>query len=310
MGLSLPTDYCHRCHESIADERPTHRGLAFDTCANAGCHNFHDNRALYTDFLLRHAGEPPLLPSPQVSARTPSPPAARPLDAAGADAPPGFELTARELGQWAASAHARGGVSCTGCHAPSGRAFAREVADATCEKCHQAERDGFRRGRHGMRREVGLPDLVVGDARLPMKRDAHEKSVGCTSCHAAHDFDVRRAAVSACVGCHDDEHSRRYEATRHAASWAADPSGRSGASCATCHLPRLTVDGQTRASHAQNDNLRPSDKMARDVCLSCHGLEFSLDAISDAALVARNFDAAPRRHVRSLEMARAHAARQ
>src|SRR5690606_16374861 len=65
MGLSIPQDYCCHCHQDIGKERASHQGLAFDSCANAGCHNFHDNRALYEDYLLRHASEPSIRPSAQ-----------------------------------------------------------------------------------------------------------------------------------------------------------------------------------------------------------------------------------------------------
>ena len=57
MGVTLPTDYCVLCHHDIAEERPSHEGLAFTTCASAGCHRFHDNRALYSDFLIKHAAQ-------------------------------------------------------------------------------------------------------------------------------------------------------------------------------------------------------------------------------------------------------------
>ena len=54
--------------------------------------------------------------------------------------------------------------------------------------------------------------------------------------------------------------------------------------------------------HNQSDNLRPSEKMIRPVCMSCHGLGFSIDALADAALAANNFTGRPRVHVKSLDM--------
>lgn len=47
MGVTLPMDMCVHCHQDIGEERPSHQGMTFDTCASAGCHNFHDNLALY-----------------------------------------------------------------------------------------------------------------------------------------------------------------------------------------------------------------------------------------------------------------------
>jgi len=58
MGVSLPKDYCYHCHENIAEERPSHKDLPYDTCASAGCHNYHDNRALYETFLAENADRP------------------------------------------------------------------------------------------------------------------------------------------------------------------------------------------------------------------------------------------------------------
>jgi len=55
MGVTLPDDYCYHCHQDIETDRPSHQNLAFDSCASAGCHNYHDNRALYEDFLIEHA---------------------------------------------------------------------------------------------------------------------------------------------------------------------------------------------------------------------------------------------------------------
>lgn len=65
--VTLPTDFCVACHsEGNRDvrSRPSHAGLGFETCASSGCHNFHDNKALYEDFLVDHAGEPWLADEP------------------------------------------------------------------------------------------------------------------------------------------------------------------------------------------------------------------------------------------------------
>jgi hypothetical protein len=153
-----------------------------------------------------------------------------------------------------------------------------------------------------MRLAAGLAPLRVGEARAPMKHGAGDRVLGCTSCHGSHAFDTRRAAVDACLGCHDDEHSRAYKGTKHEAAWLADPTGASGASCATCHMPRTGM-AQARIQHNQSDNLRPNEKMAREVCLDCHGLGFTLDALADEALIARNFAGRPARKLDSLEMA-------
>lgn len=59
------------------------------------------------------------------------------------------------------------------------------------------------------------------------------------------------------------------------------------------------------AQHNQSLNLRPNEKMVRSVCMNCHGLGFSLDALADTKLVEKNFSGNPSIHVRSLDMAEA-----
>jgi hypothetical protein len=61
--------------------------------------------------------------------------------------------------------------------------------------------------------------------------------------------------------------------------------------------------GPTRVQHDQNDNLRPAEKMLRSVCMRCHGLSFSMDALADPDMSRRNFNGRPATHVTTLEMA-------
>jgi hypothetical protein len=58
-----------------------------------------------------------------------------------------------------------------------------------------------------------------------------------------------------------------------------------------------------RVQHNQNANLRPNEKMIREVCMNCHGLGFSIDALADSALIEANFRGRPARHIDSIEMA-------
>ncbi len=333
MGVTLPTDLCRTCHDDIASERPSHAGMGFDTCGSSGCHKFHDNRALYTDFLLKHAqdaatkadGRLPQRDFRSLIAELADYPATRyppkPLAAGDADHGRHLAAPAQVMGDWLATSHAQAGVNCSACHeqARDGNTtwLARPGTQA-CSACHDAEIKGFGQGKHGMRLTQELPPIKAGAARLPMRPQAHDKSVSCVSCHAAHRFDVRAAAVDACIGCHDDRHTRAYKASRHYALWqqevrGAAPAG-SGVSCAGCHLPRIefrTQDDVKRmlVQHNQNDVLRPAEKMIRPVCMNCHGLGFSIDALADRALVARNFTGKPARHVRSIDMALADEAR-
>jgi hypothetical protein len=63
--------------------------------------------------------------------------------------------------------------------------------------------------------------------------------------------------------------------------------------------------GQARVvvQHNQNDNLRPNEKMIRSVCMNCHGLRFSIDALADDTLVANNFTGQARTHIESIDWA-------
>ncbi|MBN1237692.1 MAG: cytochrome c3 family protein [Gammaproteobacteria bacterium] len=340
MGLTVPEDFCVLCHAGISDERPTHDGFEFTTCASAGCHNFHDNTALYEDFLLKHAEAPAVVPGGAIPERNfasiaryvetypidayplaaltaadadaPASaqlsPASAPPRGAGASAAAGFDAA---LLEWEASAHAANGVNCTACHAGAGAWSARPGYEA-CGACHAEEAAGFRQGRHGMRGNaaalgVELPPMPVAEARLPMKAEPRDDAVDCGSCHPAHEFDTAFAAVDACLGCHDDEHSLAYPSSPHAEPGSDARAGR--VTCATCHMPRVEKSYEWGAyvhvlvQHNQSDGLRPAEKMIRSVCIECHGLGFSIDALADAELTRRNFDAPPGAHVPSIDLA-------
>ena len=313
MGVTLPGDFCHHCHADVARERPTHQGLSFDTCASSGCHNYHDNRALYEDFLVRHAaGAPDTRPGtvPErkawISRKRLERVTLTPADVeAPAHSAPGL------IDAWAGSAHAAAGVSCGHCHRNGGASWADHPPRQVCRSCHDLEFQGFVGGKHGMRWFVGFDSLSPAQARLPMKPDALSRELQCGTCHDAHAVDVRHAAVDACLSCHADEHSEAYERSPHFRLWRLEASGQgkpgSGVSCATCHLPRerRRVAGAERTvvEHNQNANLRPSEKMIREVCMACHSLALSIDALADEELVRRNFTGSPSRHVPGIDMA-------
>lgn len=333
MGVTLPADFCVLCHAEIADERPTHAELDFATCASAGCHNYHDNRALYEDFLLKHGDEPPLKSARTLPERNfasiarylEAYPKERfplaPLAAKDADAPTPRDdaalaaASAALVSDWAATAHAASGVNCSACHEDDDGRWSERPGYGSCRTCHANEQATFLRGRHGMRLDaealgIALPPMRPEDARLPMKDPPFADQVDCGSCHAPHRFDTRLAAVEACLGCHDDEHSKAYPGSPHAL--IAEDEGADGetrVTCATCHMPRVEESYEWGAyvhilvQHNQSDNLHPNEKMARDVCMSCHGLELTLDALADPDLIRSNFRGMPRTAVRSIELA-------
>ncbi len=310
MGVTLPDDYCFHCHSDIAKDRPSHAGLKFTTCNSAGCHNFHDNRALYDRFLIQHAGEPDDLKVQKVALldflNKPSAPAdgqpiklPKPLHAGDADAPPDHRGEANVIAEWSMDAHSRAGVNCSGCHTKKAEPniWIASPGIETCKSCHANQAKTFTEGRHGMRLREGLlasrdgpfglfkasklPPMTPAQARLPMKADAAHKTLECNTCHSAHQYDLARAQVTACAGCHDDPHTRAYFASPHYDLFKKEAAGTlprgSGVSCATCHMPVIETQDEygTKTifvTHNQNDNLLPNEKMVRSVCANCHGL--------------------------------------
>ncbi len=313
MGVTLPEDFCYHCHADVAEERPTHRGMSFDTCTSAGCHNYHDNRALYEDFLVLHgdAGadtfEGELPPRETYISQEDMPRLSLTAEDADGPIPSMHELIAA----WAGSAHAAAGIACSTCHQDDGSAWTDQPPFQVCGSCHELEPEGFLAGKHGMRLAVDLDPMSPSMARLPMQQDALSRMLACGSCHDVHAVDVRHAAVDACLACHADEHSLAYSDSPHFRLWQTEVSGEgkpgSGVSCASCHLPRERhrVSGEVRTvvQHNQNANLRPNEKMIREVCLNCHSLRLSIDALADRELIRNNFVGLPVRHVQSIDMA-------
>ncbi len=323
MGVTIADDHCMLCHAGVREERPSHRDFPTTSCATGGCHNYHDNSALYEDFLVKHLDQPATFPQATLPLRDLGMVFAalgkaprKPLARSEHDEPEGLTVHPRILTAWSLTAHARGGVNCTDCH--GGKAASDQATPwqdkpgaKTCRECHESESDGFERGKHGMRLKLDLPPMTPELARQPMKRAGAHKELTCDSCHRAHRYDTTWAAVEACTGCHADRHTRAYRRSPHAHLWRREITREdrpgSGVSCATCHLPREISrrGGQSlvRIQHNQNQNLRPNEKMARGVCLTCHGLGFTLDALADRALIEKNFSGQPKHQVRSLEMA-------
>ena len=272
-GVTAAPDFCAACHaegdQDVRQARPSHADLAFDTCATAGCHNYHDNRALYEDFLLRHADESWLAPVPAhplaALTRAERKPSQEPRRLDAATTAIAAALRKPIPAEWAGTGHAKAGVSCFACHAPetaSGQTPAEILwtdapRTAVCENCHQRQAGAFARGRHGMRRHPllaaprepnprlhellpaaivdSLRDspppsrMTVGEARLPMREAAASKSLDCGSCHQPHVENIDHSAVLACASCHDDAHTRAYFGSPHHALWQREMAGKAPA---------------------------------------------------------------------------------
>ncbi|WHI52296.1 cytochrome c3 family protein [Microbulbifer sp. MLAF003] len=302
MGVTLAGDFCFHCHSDIAEERSSHQGMGFETCASAGCHNYHDNGTLYEDFLIAHVGQPDLLDEAKLPARTAMAawlrknPNKEPLQLTHADLK--VESRSTEIAAaWAQSAHAQADVNCTSCHADGKMQFNSVEILEQCASCHSEQKESFTQGKHGMRLSSKLPENFAEQvgamspqlARTPMQSNASGE-LNCISCHGPHEVDLQYAAVEACLSCHSDEHSLAYKESPHFNAWESNPE--QGANCASCHLPREAHSEQIVVNHNQNHNLRPNEKML-PVCLNCHGAEFSLAAMADKKLISQNFKYKP-----------------
>ena len=329
-GVTQPADFCVHCHADVAEERPSHEGMRFDSCNNAGCHNFHDNRSLYTDYLIKHLDELALLEEPRVAQKqllemlmqsAEYPHDSWPLEeltSADADMPKINDQTTQHVATWAGSAHATGGANCGSCHLVSNAVeqvaeWQDHPGDANCATCHITESKHFQQGKHGMRLAADLSPLQVDMAQLPMKQTSAHEQLSCNSCHRAHDYDTQYAAAQACLECHDDQHSLAWESSPHYQTWQREISGQtepgSGVSCATCHMPRVEMDvsdwlSRVVVQHNQNASLRPNEKMLRAACVQCHGLEYSMSALLDKEQIDSNFKFKATGKSESMDLAR------
>lgn len=334
MGLTMPPDYCYLCHKDIADDRPSHADMAFDSCASAGCHNYHDNQALYEDYLIKHLREPnylekqaslPELNLKEIAPVVPGYPIDKfPLEKLtmdDRDAPEQLHFDQAIVDDWFATAHAESGVNCTACHNQiinETETWVDKPDYKACASCHSEQSKNFMAGKHGMRLDKEnlkreLSPMTPALARLPMKEKAMDKKLTCNTCHSAHRYDTKKARVEQCLTCHNDEHSLAYIDSPHHQLWQKELSGElpegSGVTCATCHMPRIEKDFfdgefyQGLVQHNQNDTLKPNEKMLRPICMNCHGLGYSIDALADRTLIKNNFSDYPSVHIEGMELA-------
>ena len=217
------------------------------------------------------------------------------------------EITA----QWKPSAHALADVNCSSCHQDSEtKAFVSKPDHESCKSCHEAETDTFLLGKHGIRLLEGQSSLTPTKARLPMKPDAHSNQMNCNACHNVHSADTYQASVDSCLTCHNDEHSLNYKNSKHSQLFLAEgkidmPSSQS-VTCSTCHLQREASESGSNVlvNHNNTYNLKPRDRMASEVCMNCHGMEYSFNSIFDNELVNSNFSKPPEIHLKSFDMIR------
>lgn len=325
-GVTLASDFCFHCHRDIASERPNHKDFEFATCASSGCHNFHDNSMLYETFLHKHLDEPDNNALQIIPLRTglkrwmKKNKKQMPLQSAipdiskFSDHSSGSSSIAKITSAWSASIHSKVNANCGQCHDQTNEAgksiVAIERVEEKCEFCHAKQTENFLESKHGMRIALELSPMTTRLARASVDKNI-PKALGCSSCHNPHSLDIKLAAVQACMDCHQDQHTKNYLNSKHYELWQGELSGDlevgSGVTCATCHLPRHKRGKKVNVIHNQNLNLRPNTKMLRKVCMSCHGLEFSLAALTDESLVESNFVGTPNKNHQTFELIKARA---
>ncbi len=234
-------------------------------------------------------------------------------------ATPAAAVTESELteinAQWATSAHALNDVNCASCHQEDEtKAFVANPTYESCQSCHENSVETFLLGKHGIRLYEGVSALTPKMARLPMKHEAFDKQMNCNACHNVHTVNTMQASVDSCLTCHNDNHSLNYKNSKHAkAVFASAELPRPSAemvTCATCHLPRTgqeNSDGTTlvKVNHNNTYTLKPQDRMVGEVCMNCHGVEYSYNSIFDDELVEANFDRPPTLSHQSFDLMRA-----
>jgi hypothetical protein len=222
-------------------------------------------------------------------------------------------LVDRSTELWKGSVHALNDVNCSSCHQdPQTKAFVAQPDRENCRSCHEQAVETFLLGKHGIRLLEGETPLTPTIARLPMQPTAHNLPMTCATCHDAHSVKTVPAAVDACLTCHADRHSLNYQNSRHGELFASDRAlprpSKTAVSCATCHLPRHQVKTGDRpvtlVNHNNTYTLLPRDRMVKEVCMNCHGVEYSYNSIFDDDLVETNFDKPPKLSLETFKLMR------
>lgn len=289
--VTLPGDFCVACHsegeQDVRVNRPSHAGLEFDTCASAGCHNFHDNRAIYEDFLVKHAGQPWLKDDPthagESMARARPRPALDEIETylAKAAAPVAHRDAEVEV-HWAASAHAAADIGCAGCHAPKMETEEEIEAnwidapgEKVCASCHRAEMKTFAMGRHGMRRhpEIAKPRKAKSMLKRLGLKDPPDSAIAAIEAYLDDPSPAPlMSTAEARVPLHEDAHGLEVTCNTCHKPHEQDLTFASTGACLTCHS-----DDHSAAYEASPHYALWTAELAGDLppgsgvtCATCH----------------------------------------
>ena len=211
--------------------------------------------------------------------------------------------------QWQNSAHALADVNCSSCHQnEETKAFIAQPNQESCQSCHETSVDTFLLGKHGIRTLEGLSPLTPAMAHLPMKDGAEDKQMNCNTCHNVHSVNTYQASVDSCLTCHSDNHSLNYQNSPHAEIFrnigTLPRPNADSVTCATCHLPREVSGDRVLVNHNNTYTLKPRDRMVKEVCMNCHGVEHAYNSIFDDELVEANFARPPNQKLRTFKLVR------
>ncbi|MEM8829781.1 MAG: cytochrome c3 family protein [Cyanobacteria bacterium P01_G01_bin.19] len=211
--------------------------------------------------------------------------------------------------QWQTSAHALAEVNCSSCHQEQEtKKFVAKPTEESCRSCHETSVDTFLLGKHGIRTLEGLSPLTPAMAHLPMQAEIEDKQMNCNTCHNVHTVNTYQASVDSCLTCHADNHSLNYKNSPHASIFqeigTLPRPSRDSVTCATCHLPREASEDNVLVNHNNTYTLKPRDRMVKEVCMNCHGVEHSYDSIFDDELVEANFARPPNQKLPTFQLVR------
>ena len=211
--------------------------------------------------------------------------------------------------QWQTSAHALAEVNCSSCHQnQETNEFVAKPTEESCKSCHENSVDTFLLGKHGVRTLEGLSPLTPAMAHLPMKDSSLDKQMNCNTCHNVHTVDTYQAAVDSCLTCHADNHSLNYKNSPHAEIFreigTLPRPNNDSVTCATCHLPREVSGDEVLVNHNNTYTLLPRDRMVKEVCMNCHGVEHAYNSIFDDELVEANFARPPTQKMQTFQLVR------
>lgn len=211
--------------------------------------------------------------------------------------------------QWQTSAHAFSEVNCSSCHQNGEtKAFVAKPTEESCRSCHESSVDTFLLGKHGIRTLEGLSSLTPAMAHLPMKDGVADKQMNCNTCHNVHTVNTYQASVDSCLTCHSDRHSLNYKNSPHANIFqeigTLPRPNQNSVTCATCHLPREVSGDQVLVNHNNTYTLKPRDRMVKEVCMNCHGVEHAYNSIFDDELVEANFARPPNQKLSTFKLVR------